>query len=279
MSWINRAESRFGHLAIPGLPRIIVAFNALVYVLYKLNGDFISLLVLDPALVMKGQVWRLVTYIFIPSFGGFPLPDWLGVILYLLFINFIGNGVEEAMGPFKTTWYYLVGMLGITVAGFVFGTGLSAFVLNTSLLFVFARFFPEVVIYIMFVLPVKVKWMAWVYAALLLYGFMIGSWSVRAALIAGFSNYLLFFGSGIVADAKQRSDVSSRRRKFERDARIPEDEPLHRCAICGRTDVNSPQLEFRVSKDGNEYCLEHLPKPGAPVSTPPPLSSGPQNPA
>ncbi|MHA3770546.1 rhomboid family intramembrane serine protease [Verrucomicrobiota bacterium sgz303538] len=260
MSWINRAEAKFGHIAIPGLPRIIVGFNALVFVLYNLNPNFLGLLTLDPNLVMQGQVWRLVTHVFIPSFGGI-LPGWFSAALYMLFLWFIGNGCEQAMGSFKFTWYYVIGMIGITAATFFFGGNFSNFLLNTSLLFAFARFYPEVVIYLFFVLPVKVKWVAWISGALLVLEFLTGSWSYRASMLVALSNYFLFFGPGMISEARHRNEVAARRRRFESEARAVNDEPLHRCAICGRTEVNAPHLEFRVAKDGQEYCLDHIPKP------------------
>lgn len=262
MSWINRAEAKFGHLAIPGLPRIIVGFNALVFLLYNLNPYFIEYLMLDPGKVMEGQVWRLVTYIFIPSFGGL-FPAWLSAALYLLFIWFIGNGCEEAFGSFKFTWYYVTGMIGVTIAAFFFGGDFSNFMLNTSLLFAFARFYPEVVIYLFFILPVKVKWLAWFSAAMLLLGFLGGGWDYRTALIVSLSNYFLFFGPGLIAEARQRNEIAARRKRFEREAQTVVDEPMHRCAVCNQTEVSAPQLEFRVARDGQEYCLEHLPKPSA----------------
>ena len=268
MNWINRAENKFGHLAIHGLPRIIVAFNALVFVLFKLNPHFLDLLILDPRLVMQGQVWRLVSYLFIPSFGGF-LPDWLGAAIYLLFLWFVGNGVEEAMGAFKLTIFYVLGMIGSTIAAFFFGGDWSNAMLNTSMFLAFARFYPEVTIYLFFVLPVKVKWMAWITVALLVLQFLGNTWEFRAALIAALSNYFVFFGPGIVTEVRHRSETASRRRRFENEAKVDDSEPMHKCAVCGRTEHTNPHLEFRVSRDGNEYCIEHLPKPG--VANPGPV--------
>jgi hypothetical protein len=275
MSWINRAETKFGYLAIPGLPRIIVGFNALVFVLFKLNPHFLQWLVLQPELVMQGQVWRLVTYLFIPSFGGF-FPDWLGAAIYLLFLWFVGNGVEEAMGAFKLTLFYAMGWLGTTIAAFFFGGDWSNAMLNTSMFLAFARFFPEVTIYLFFILPVKVKWMAWITAAFLALQFLTNTWEYRAALLASLTNYFVFFGAGIISEARHRSEVASRRRRFEQQAQADESEPMHRCAVCGKTEVTAPHLEFRVSKDGNEYCVEHLPKPGTPVTPGEPTSSAPK---
>jgi hypothetical protein len=265
MNWLNRAEARLGHLAIPGLPQIIVGFNALVFILHKLNPHFVEKLTLDPSRIMQGEVWRLVTYLFIPSFGA-PFADWLLVAFYLMFLWFVGTGLEEAMGAFKLNVYYLLGMIGVTIAAWISHEGgFSNGILNTAMFFAFARFYPEVVIYVMFILPVKVKWMAWFSAALLLLGFLAADWPYRLALIAALMNYSLFFGSDIIRDARHRGQVASRRKRFDREIQSVESEALHRCAVCGRTEQVAPDLEFRVARDGQEYCREHLPKP-APAS-------------
>jgi hypothetical protein len=36
-------------------------------------------------------------------------------------------------------------------------------------------------------------------------------------------------------------------------------ENFHTCAICKRTEIDAPEMVFRIAGDGNEYCLEHLP--------------------
>ena len=259
IKWLDRAEARFGFLAIPGLLRIVCAFVALVFVLVKMNPYFIELIDLDPARVRAGEVWRLFTYIFIPQFGGL-FPDWLGVAMYVLFLWWMGDGLENALGPFKLTIFYVVGMIGTTIAAFFFGSNFSNAMLHSSLFLAFARFYPETMIYLFWVLPVKVKWLAWITAAFLFIGFVSNSWDYRAGLIAAFANFLLFFGPDLIADARQRTSVAQRRRKFDTDVREGAGESLHQCVTCGRTEVVAPELEFRVSKDGNEYCLEHLPK-------------------
>jgi len=78
------------------------------------------------------------------------------------------------------------------------------------------------------------------------------------ALVAAFANYLIFFGPELIRAARNRQQIATRRRRFEGKAR-PEDEALHRCANCGATELTNPNLEFRVSRDGEEYCLAHLP--------------------
>ena len=252
MSWLDRLERRFGFLAVPGLIRIVIGFTALVWALMWLNPNLRFALDLDPARIRHGELWRLFTYIFIPQ-----TPS-LWVVLALWFLWFIGEGLERAWGPFRLTLYFLVGMIGTTVAAFFFGSNFSNGMLIASLFFAFARFYPDEVIYILFILPVKIKWLAWVFAAFLMFGFVLGSNSYRAALAVALANYFIFFGPEIVHQARHRRDVSTRRRRFEAQSRSST-ETLHRCAVCGATEVTDPNLDFRVARDGEEYCMKHLP--------------------
>lgn len=258
MTFLDRLERRFGFLGIRGLTRIIVGFTALVFALVALNPGFSSFLDLDPARIRHGEIWRLVTYIFLPGVTS------LWVLLVLWFIWWIGEGLERAWGPFRLTLYFLVGMIGTTVAAFFFGTKFSNTMLISSLFFAFARFYPDDVIYIFFILPAKIKWVAWIMAAFLLVGFVTNGNSYRMALVAAFSNYLIFFGPEMIRDARQRGEVSARRKRFEGDT-SREAEPLHKCAVCGATEASDPNLDFRVARDGEEYCVAHLPKTGSPA--------------
>ena len=253
MSWLDKLERRFGFIAIPGLIRIIVGFNALVYLLVWLNPDFLSILDLDPVRIRHGEVWRLVTYIFIPQSLN---PLW--VLFALLFLWWIGNGLEHALGAFRLTLYFLIGMIGTTCAAFFFGTNFSNTMLIASLFYAFARFYPDEVIYVMLILPLKVKWIAWILGALLIGKFFIGSNGDRMAIVASLSNYLIFFGPTIIHEARHRQEVSERRRRFETGSRT-DAEPIHICAACGATELTDPNLEFRVARNGEEYCMAHLP--------------------
>jgi membrane associated rhomboid family serine protease len=260
MSFLDRLERRLGFIAIPGLIRAVVALNALVFVLVLLNKGFDSYLALDIARIRAGEVWRLVTYIFVPQTSSF-----LMVVVALWFLWFIGDGLERAWGPFRLTLYFLVGMIGTTVAAVVSNSQFASWMLFTTLFFAFAHFYPEEIIYVFFILPLKVKWIAWAYAGFLLLGSAAQSNSYRLALLAALSNYLVFFGPGVIRHLRQRKEVAVRRQRFEIQSRSAE-EPLHRCATCGATEASDPSLEFRVARDGEEYCIAHLPKPAnAPV--------------
>lgn len=260
MHLLDQLERRIGFIAIPGLIKIVVAFTALVYVLAYLNPGFITILQLDPAAIRRGEVWRLFTYVFIPrsvaQSGSLIGPLW--AVIALWFLWYIGEGLERAWGAFRLTLYVLVGMIGATVAAFVFGAQFSNSMLAATLFFAFAWFYPDEVIYMFFILPMKIKWLAWIFAALLLYGFAIESNAYRAALLVATSNYILFFGPQIFQQIRERQGVSTRQHRFEVQSRN-DAEPLHRCATCGATEVSQPEREFRVARDGEEYCMDHLP--------------------
>jgi membrane associated rhomboid family serine protease len=234
MRLLDKLERRIGFIAIPGLIRAVVTLNVLVFILVYLNKGFDSYLALDIARIRAGEVWRLITYIFVPQ-----MSHPLMVLIALWFLWFIGDGLERAWGPFRLSLYFLVGVIGTTVA--------------------------EEVIYVFFILPLKIKWIAWVYAAFLLLAFVTQSNSYRMALIAALSNYLIFFGPEVIQQVRHRKEVAGRRKRFEIQSRGDE-ESLHKCATCGATELSDPNLEFRVASDGEEYCLAHLPRPAnAPV--------------
>jgi membrane associated rhomboid family serine protease len=259
MAWLDKFERRFGFVGIPGLMRIVVGFTALVFLLVRLNPDFGFVLDLDPARVRHGEIWRLVTYIFLPQTSSF-----LWIILLLWFLWFIGEGLEQAWGAFRLTLYFFVGMIGTTAAAFFFGARFSNSMLFASLFYAFARFYPDQMIYLFFILPVKIKWVAWVSAAFLLFGFVVGSNSYRMAVMAALSNYLIFFGPEIIYEVRHRSEVAARRKRYAQQSRS-EAEPLHKCAVCGATELSDPNLDFRVARDGEEYCMAHLPKAASPT--------------
>jgi hypothetical protein len=262
MSWISWLEARIGFLGIPRLMQLIALLNGLVYLLNFFQPTYVLALLLIPQRILHGEVWRLVSYIFVPEVllrGGNPALQPLFLFVYLWFLVWMGDALEQAWGAFKVTLYYFLGMVGVTMAAFLFGrTVVSAFLLNSSLFFAFATLYPDIQIYVFFVLPLKIKWLAFISLALLLLELLWGSLSTKAAILVSFLNYFVFFGPPAYAKLQSRAAMDIRKRKFESKA-SPE-ETLHRCVVCKRTERDSGELEFRVSRNGEEYCLDHLPK-------------------
>src|SRR5437667_11324981 len=206
MSLLDRLERRFGFLGIPGLPRILVGFAALVFGLAWLLPGFTSMLTLDPVRIRHGEVWRLVTYIFIPHSQS---PLW--VLFALWFLWWIGEGLDRAWGSFRLTLYVLVGMIGTTAAAFFFGSNFSNSMLLMSLFLAFAHFYPEEIIYILFIFPVRIKWLAWIAGQFLLLGFFTNPNSYPDALVAALAHHRIFFVPAFVYLPRHRREVRSGR--------------------------------------------------------------------
>ena len=243
-------ERRAPWLGTPGVLRAVVILNALMFALLALDPDYAEVLWLDPEKIRQGEIWRLVTYIFIPQ-----TQSLFWIFFVLLFMWFLANALEEAWGPLKLNVFYLAGMIGCTAAAFFFGGAPANTFLNLSLFFAFATLAPNYEIFLFFILRVKMKYVAWVFAGFLLLQMVAAPLADKAAMVASLANYLLFFGPGFIKGRIEAESTRVRRKKFTAPA-----ESLHRCAKCERTEVTHPDLEFRVAGDGEEYCAEHLPR-------------------
>ena len=255
MNWIDFLERRFGHLAVPHLLRYVAALNGLAFVLCQIRPGFEDALNLEPRAVLAGEVWRLFSHVFVPTVGGVFF-SWLSAAFYVLFLIWLGDGLERAMGAFRLTLYYAIGMLGTTIAAFLTGHDVGGVLLNNSLVFAFACFYPDLRILFFFVIPMKIKWLAWLDALLLLPSLFIYDWGYRLGVVAALANFGLFFGPALWRARQQRKDQAARMAAFRAEDEL--EQTLHSCHICGRTEVSAPHLEFRVAKDGNEYCLDHI---------------------
>jgi membrane associated rhomboid family serine protease len=251
----NFLERRAPWLGTPGVLKAVVLLNALTFLLVNLEPAYAGMLALIPQKVLQGEVWRLVTYIFIPQ-----TTSWFWVIFLLLFMWFLATALEEIWGPLKLNVFYLIGMTGATAAAFFFGSDSSNTFLNLSLFFAFATIAPNYEVFLFFILRVRVKYIAYVLAGILALQFVLLPVSAKMALVASLANYLLFFLPGLIIDWRTRTKDAARLAQF----RPAEESAVHRCAKCGRTEASHPELDFRVSADGEEYCTEHLPaKQGA----------------
>lgn len=247
--------------AIPGLIRYVALLNALVFILHLLAPGYLSALELDPRLILSGQVWRLVTWIFIPETLS---PLW--IFFALLFLLYLGDGLEQGMGAPRLTLFYASGMILCTLVNFLFGLqgdgavlGRANTFLNLSLLLAFATLYPDFKVLVFFFLPVRVIWLAVISALLMVLASVGQPLVVAATLGAAFLNYALFFRRELLAFANRGGLKVPVAKRPSGKHRQPSGEPWHRCATCGRTDRTHPELEFRVSASGAEYCMEHLP--------------------
>jgi len=252
---LDKLEKRIGKFCIRNLMIYIIAMNAVVFLMAYLFPELniVSRLALVPELVLKGEVWRLVTFLFIPmSFH----PFW--IIFTLYFYYMIGTSLEHEWGAFKFNVYYFIGVLGTIAGAFLGGLGTSTF-LNLSLIFAFAYLFPNYQIMIFFFFPVKIKYLALFYAAGLVFTFALMPIVGLITVLGSAVNFILFFWKDIYYRIRFNRKAYMNQKEFKE--KIPKIHVMHRCTICGITDVEDRKMDFRycVDCEGDyEYCMDHL---------------------
>lgn len=208
-------EYKYGRKAIPNLMMTVVIGMALVFVADLLNPsvNLQSYLVLSREALLRGQVWRLVTFIFLP-----PDSSLIFILFSLYFYYWIGSSLEARWGAFRFNVYYLCGVLGAIVSCFITGYS-DNFFLNMSLFFAFAALYPDMQVLLFFIIPIKVKWLALLDAALFVYQFIVGGVPAKIAIVMSLVNFFLFFGPDFVGRIRKDSRYWKTRAQFRRSNR------------------------------------------------------------
>lgn len=302
---VQKLERKFGRYAIPHLTYFMIGFYVIGYLLAAINETAAGYMALNPALILRGQVWRLFTWIVIPpqALEGNFLSLFF-VIVMLFFYLAIGSTLERSWGSFRFNLYVFGGMLITVIGAFcvyfalsagadevialtvgaLVGAFTSTYYILMSLFLAYAATFPDAQVYLYFVLPIRVKWLGIVYAALMLYD-IIGYvrqlvagvqmfWIPIVIMVSSLVNFILFYFStrgnfvNRMQNARRRREyarsVEEGRRIFSANVdrtRAEGSKARHRCEVCGRTELTDPDLEFRFCSkcDGShEYCMEHL---------------------
>ncbi len=189
MNLLNRLERSFGWMAIGHLPIYIVTAQALLYVWATLNPEATHLLMLDPYAVRNGEIWRLLTFLFM-----IPFQNVIFTFFYLYFQYLCGTALEEEWGSFPLTIFYLVGALGAIAASFLVGGNTQgAFYFNETIFLAFAALYPNFTILLFFFIPLKVKWIAWFTWIHILFGLYGAPLVWKLAVFISLANYFLFF--------------------------------------------------------------------------------------
>lgn len=282
---ISNFERKFGKYAIPNLSLILVMCYVAGYIIQLVNPNFMMFLRLDPYQILHGQIWRIFTWVISP-------PADLGVftIIMLFFYYSIGTSLERTWGTYTYNVYIIGGMiitvlsslLCMAVCYLLFGEaleamgaatffaycsyGFSTYYINMSIFLAYAATYPDHQVLLMFVIPVKVKWLGYIYGAMLVLDMILNffsgpmAWFNMVAIAASLLNFLIFW-----LRSRNLSYLSPKQMKrkavFKQQVKSGEKQAGHRCCICGRTDADDPDLEFRYCSKcvGNyEYCQQHL---------------------
>ena len=189
-NWLTRLECKYGRFGIPNLTNILVAGQVLVFAVELFVNSAITLwLGLSRFLLLQGQVWRVLTFVFIPFSGG----SILSVVLGIYFTWFIGTALEREWGDFRYTVYFLLGMAGTVLACLLTGVTASTYCLSLSLLLAFAMLYPEVQILLFFVIPIRVKYFGLLAAAMWVLSFATASLPGKLSLLLSMLNVWVFF--------------------------------------------------------------------------------------
>ncbi|MEY8391833.1 hypothetical protein D3Z36_13470 [Lachnospiraceae bacterium] len=270
MNFLNKMERKFGRFAIPNLTFWLIGAWVLGFIIQYTMPRAQNMLTLEPYLILQGQLWRLVSWILIP-----PAVNILFLIFFLSCYYFIGTSIEQAIGTFRYNVYLFGGLLftilgalllyvvyGITTGIPVVGIGsyFGTEYVTMSLFLAFAAIFPNVEFRLYFIIPFKAKWLGIVDAVWMIFSFIVSNWAGRVAILASLLNFLIFF---FCTRNYQRISPREIHRKqvYRQQMRQSQGVTKHKCAICGRTEKDGEELEFRFCSrcEGNyEYCQDHL---------------------
>ena len=272
--WLDRFCYNHPNFGIPNLVKFIVIGNVLVYFLDMFSQGYASYaLMFYTPWILQGEVWRIVTFIFVPTSGYNP-SDMFSVLWFamsLLFCYYIGSALERQWGTARFTVFYGLGVVLNIIVGFVMGAT-SMYYINMSMFFAFATLYPEMQVLLMGVLPLKVKWLAWIEAALFAYDifFSLASrqWVTAVLPLVALLNYFIFFWDDLMGTVRRTSQRASYRanpqtinfKKAQKQVREHKGY-LHKCAVCGITDGDDPDMEFRYCSKCNGYycyCMKHI---------------------
>lgn len=316
---MNKWERKFGKYAIKNLTSYMIVMYIAGFVMQLVARDFLyRYLALDIYQILHGQVWRIVSWLFIP-------PGQLGIftIFMLLLYYWLGNTLEKQWGAFKYNLFIFSGIFFTILGAFLiyiftavmWGNASSdmifkelfslsgnievnnailshlsdrqqeladfivrqrsllnsyeynTYFINTSIFLAFASIFPDVKLYLYFILPIKIKWLAALDIALLVYSFIKGNLVSRVNIIASVLNvviYILMSGKTGASKINNRRQQTRARNPYSKMmANNIKNQPLHKhkCFICGRTDLTNPELDFRFCskcRGAYEYCNDHL---------------------
>ena len=277
MNFLNKMERKIGKYAIPNLMIYLIAAYCIGFVIYTVNPNFMLMLTLSPYHILHGQVWRLITWILMPT----DTRVFSLLIMALLYYQ-LGSALERSWGTFRFNVYIFGGMLFTVIGAFILygiyaasGTGnletislissltFTTNYINLTIFLAFAVMYPEMQILLFFIIPVKMKWIAVVYAVLIAINLILTSWGGTIAIIMSILNFLIFFLSTRNYRRVSPKEIH-RKQVFKAQMREPRKGSMvtkHKCAVCGRTELDDPNLEFRFCSkcDGNyEYCQDHL---------------------
>lgn len=260
MKFLDALEKRFGHLAVPNVIMVLIVAQLVITAFIMIGRIEFESLLLVPKAVLAGEWWRLFSFLIAPPHVATTAFQALFLAFFWYILWMMSNALESEWGVFRFNLYLLCGIF-FTVLGAFLGQFISSqaliFVsprfLYLSIFFAFATLNPNIEFLLFFVLPVKVKWIAWVIGGFTALAFLFApTLGDRVAIIAPLLNYFLFFRKPLL----QSVEAQKRRKQFAAEREKAAGEALHTCSLCGVTDRSDPDRDFRYRMvDGEAVCI------------------------
>ncbi len=284
---LNRLERKLGKYAINNLMLYIIGGYFIGYLLSfgkaYAHVNLIDFLTLEPYLIIhKFQVWRLISWVLIPP----PSSNLIFLVIMCVLYFQLGSALERTWGVFKFNLFIFGGIILTIISAFIIyfilpielrgsvsiGSMISTYYLCLSIFLAFSTCYPDMQVLLYFIIPIKMKWMALVYGVLVVYDivncFRMHNYLFPIVIIASLLNFVLFY---FLTRKKTFSSTNTYKRKttsytnsnINRTRQTSQGSGItrHKCAVCGRTELTNPEMEFRFCSkcNGNyEYCSEHL---------------------
>lgn len=265
MNRIERFCYDHPNFGIRNLMMYVSIANVAFWVLGAINRPFLSYLSFDAAAILHGQVWRLVTFMLYPPSTG------LLAFIAFYFYYWIGSTLEQYWGSGQFTIYFFSGVILTVLYGFLiyFVTGsnvrLDSQYIYLSMFFSFAALFPDMQVLFMYIIPIKMKYLAIVDAVFFALAVITNPFPVNLLPLVAVLNFFLFCGGDLlraVRPARASQSTVNFRRESRRIRREQQSKLYtHKCAVCGRTDADYPNLEFRYCSRCQGYhcfCIDHI---------------------
>lgn len=255
--FLDNLERRFGRYAVPYVTETIIAVQVITYLFMRTSSEnmfaILERLVLTGDAVVAGEPWRLLTFLAIP-----PKTNLLFAFFAWYLFWLYGRALDHEWGTLKYNIYLLIAYVATVAVAFAFPAHpVENYYIGLTVFFAFAVLYPDFELLLFFVLPVKVKWLAWIAWAGLVFLFLRGDGAERWLIQASVLNFMLFFGKDIAQRFKGMRKAAERNRERHQQKQVA----FHTCAVCGKTDKTAPDEEFRYCPEcegSPGFCSEHI---------------------
>lgn len=262
---------------IPNLMLWIIIANVVVYMINYMDpsGALSSVLAFDKDAILRGEVWRCISFILLELSSRRMIWAAIAAIFYYQ----LGLALENTWGRCKFSLYYLTGIVFLNAAGFIFDIRINSSALNMTLFLAYATLYPETYFRVFFIIPVKARWLGIIDLAIYLYQLLqIHAFPYNLLPLFALANYFLYLGKDFFNIFPDSWRINARR-LFKRSPKTAKTIPFpkagsydashttvrapytHKCTVCGRTDISDPGLEFRYCsrcKGYYCYCVDHI---------------------